>query len=242
MPADVRSQMHACHIGRAVLVQAAGTPEEIPWMLGLCDDYPLPAGVVGYVDLTSRNATGTLTGFARDPRFKGVRLNLPFASRQRSSIDTCLTQLGRLGLSCDILMSAIHLPIALDIIRAHPETTFVLDHFAGFRLRIGGGEVFSKAMQPLAALPNANVKISGFLTANDNIPLFTLAQTLGEYVVKSTKLLGANRLLYGSDWPVCTQVGEYRDTVKMLHQATHELSAQDASMIFSGTASRVYRL
>jgi L-fuconolactonase len=242
MPEDVRPQMRACGVDRAILVQAAGTPEEIPWMLELCNEHPFIAGVVGYVDLTNRNAGQMLTGFTRDPRFKGVRLNLPFAPRLRAALDASLAQLGRLGLSCDLLMSAFHMPLALDLAGSHPETVFILDHFAGHRLKIGGNAEFAAALQPLVALPNVAIKVSGYLTSNDDVPRITLAQTLVDYVRAAIDVVGADRLMFGGDWPICTQAGDYRDTVGLLQKACSTLPAQHFTQIMSGTATRVYRL
>ena len=242
MPDDVRSSMNDCEVSHAVLVQAAGTPEEIPWMIGLCQEYNFLSGVVGYIDLANPHAPTLMAGFARDQRFKGIRLNLPFAPRQRQLIDSSLTALGQIGLSCDLLMSAIHLPLAIDIIQAHPETTFILDHFTGHRLRIGGSDDYADAIRALVPLQNAHIKISGFLTANDHIPLFTMAQTLSEYIDESANLLGSDRLLYGSDWPICTRVADYQETVRTLLQAIKNWPASDRDMILHGTARRVYKL
>ncbi len=242
LPEDVRPEMRARGVERAILVQATGTPEEIPWMLELCNEHPFLAGVVGHVDLANRNAGSMLSGFARDSRFKGVRLNLPFAPKVRATIDVNLAHLGRLGLSCDLLMGSIHMPLAIDIVRSHPQTVFILDHFGGHRLKIGGEEEFGAALQPLAGMQNVAVKVSGYLTSNDDVPRNTLWQTLGQYIQSAINVLGEDRLMFGSDWPICTQAGEYRDTVDLARQAGASLSTRQINQLMGGTACRVYRL
>jgi len=242
LPDDVRPLMLASGVSRAVLVQAAGTPEEIPWMLELCNAYPYIAGVVGYVDLTSRRASIMLSGFARDPRFKGVRVNLPVNPRLRPALDESLLSLERLELSCDLLMSFSQLPQALDLIREHPGTRFILDHFVGFRLKLGGENEFASALHSLSGLQNTAVKMSGYLTANDDTPRVSLAHTLRGYIKAAIDVLGADRLMFGSDWPVCTLAGGYGDTVDALRNATASLTPTQVVSISSATAIDYYRL
>ena len=243
LPEDLHPHMLASGIDRAVLVQAAGTVDEIPWLLRLSDDNAYIAGVVGWIDLTSRNVAVALAGFGRHPRFRGIRINLPVAPRSRAALDEGLHALARHDLSCDLLLSTAVLPQAIDLIAAHPDVTFVLDHLAGVRPTLAGQDAFTLALQPLAGLPNVAMKLSGYLTAA-SVPVNAMVQTWLPYVEIALEILGSQRLMYGSDWPVCTQAGSYNDTVQVLQgiMSALDLSLASQSDIWGETATSVYRL
>lgn len=242
LPEHLRPQMNAAGIDRAVIIQAAATPEEIPWMLALCDEHPYLAGVVGFVDLTTRHVLAALQGFTRHPAFKGVRVNLPFHPGKRQAMDTGLRALASCRLSCDLLVRSSAMTQAIDLIVSHPDVTFIIDHMAGTPITLGGDSQFEQAIQPLARCTNTYMKVSGYMTAAGNVPRVSLAQTLRDYVVASLNVLGPGRLMFGSDWPVCTQAGEYHDAVKILRDATASLNTDEQEAIWSGTAARAYQL
>jgi L-fuconolactonase len=242
LPADLRPQMNAAGIERSVVVHAANTADEIPWLFSLCDQHPYIAGVVGYLDLTARNASVAIKGFARDRRFKGVRLHLPFAPRDKALIDDSLRALATAGLTCDVLLSPANLPQAIDLATSHPDLTFVLNHFAGTRITPVGDLDFATALRPIAALTNTVMKVSGYLTSTGDVPLPTIPGALQPYLDAALDLFGPDRLLFGSDWPVCTQRGAYADAVGTLRTLTLALSPSEQAAIWGNTAIRVYHL
>lgn len=211
-------------------------------MLALCDEHPYLAGVVGFVDLTSRHVSAALQGFARHTAFKGVRVNLPFHPGKRRAMDTGLHALADTGLSCDLLVRSSALAQAIDLIRSHPDVTFIIDHMAGASITLGGAGEYEQMIRPLAACANACMKISGYMTAAGNVPRVTLAQTLRDYLSAALNVMGDDRLMFGSDWPVCTQAGEYLDTVEVLRDAAASFSHTEQEAIWGVTAMRVYRL
>lgn len=242
LPTDLRPQMNASGIERSVVVHAANTADEIPWLFSLCDEQPYIAGVVGYLNLATRNTSVAIKGFARDPRFKGVRLHLPFAPRDRALLDDSLRVLAGLGLTCDLLLSHANLPQAIDLATSHPELVFVLNHFAGARITPGNDLNFAVALQPFAALTNTAMKVSGYLTSTGDVPLPTIPGTLQLYLDAALEIFGPDRLLFGSDWPVCTQRGSYADAVGTLRTLTRSLSPSEQAAIWGNTAIRVYHL
>jgi L-fuconolactonase len=242
LPADLQPQMNMAGIERAVVVHAANTADEIPWLFSLSDQYPYIAGVVGYLDLAARDAPAMIDRFAQDPRFKGVRLHLPLAQDSRPQIDEALRALSRQNLSCDLLLSATHLEQAFELVTAHPDLVFVLDHFAGIHISAGDELAFASELQPFATRTNCVMKVSGYLTAAGEAPVPTLPRTLQPYLDVALDIFGPDRLMFGSDWPVCTQRGSYADAVTTLHILALALSPDEQAAIWGNTAARVYRL
>ena len=242
LPTDLRPQMNAAGIERSVVVHAANTADEIPWLFSLCDEHPYIAGVVGHLDLAARNAAVAIKGFSRDQRFKGVRLHLPFAPRDRALIDDSLRALATLGLTCDLLLGPANLAQAIDLASSHPDLAFVLNHFAGARITHGNDLDFASALQPFATLTNTAMKVSGYLTSTGDTPLPTIPGALQPYLDAALDIFGPDRLLFGSDWPVCTQRGTYADAVSALRTLTLALSPDEQAAIWGNTAMRVYHL
>jgi L-fuconolactonase len=241
-PADLRPQMNTAGIERSVVVQAANTSDEIPWLFGLCDQHPYIAGVVGYVDLAARSAATAIHSFARDQRFKGVRLHLPFDPRDRALIDDSLRALATRNLACDLLLSPASLQQAINLAYTYPDLVFVLDHLAGARIVPGVDLDFASVLQPFASLTNTVMKVSGYLTSAGGAPLQAISRTLQPYLDAALDIFGPHRLMFGSDWPVCTQQGAYADAVNTLHTLTLALSSDEQAAIWGDTATRVYRL
>ena len=242
LPADLHPQMQAAGIDRSVLVHAANTPAEIPWLLSLCDEYPYIAGIVGYINPADRNAVETIHSCARDGRFKGVRLHLPFDSQDRELIDGGLRALAAHNLECDLLLGSHELPQALNLAKANPDLMFVLDHLAGSRIAQGDELAFASALQPFAPLSNTVMKVSGYLTASGDIPIATISSSLQPYLDVALDVFGPGRLMFGSDWPVCTQRGSYADAVNTLRLLTQALDPDEQAAIWGDTAARVYHL
>jgi L-fuconolactonase len=242
MPADLQPQMDEAGIQRSVFVHATSTPDEIPWMLQMSDKHPYIAGVVGWLDLTAPDAGERVAEFAGDHRFKGVRLNVPYAEAKRSALDGGLSALGRYGLSCDLLLGSAGLSGALPLIASHPDVIFVLDHFAGTPIVPGGEAEFVSSVTPIAAYPNVAMKLSGYRTASAGVPTEDVPRILAPYINMALRLFGPGRLMFGSDWPVCTMGGNYATAVGILRTLTEALSPDQQVAIWGGTATRVYRL
>lgn len=244
MPPDLHPQMQAAGIERAVFVHATGTPDEIPWMLALSDEYPYIAGVVGSLDLAAPDAPARLAEFARDVRFKGVRINVSPGGEDARPLDAGLAALATHGLSCDLLIGDGALPDVQRMVAAHPGVLFVLDHLACRPVSAGGAAAFEQALRPFAHLPNAVMKLSGYLTASarTGVPGEGICAVLSPYVDAGLRIFGAGRLMFGSDWPVCTMAGAYADAVDALEDTTASLSTAEQADIWGGTAASVYRL
>jgi L-fuconolactonase len=141
-----------------------------------------------------------------------------------------------------LLLGSAGLSGALPLIASHLDVTFVLDHFAGAPIVPGGEAEFVSSVTPLAAYPNVAMKLSGYLTASAGVPTGDVPRVLPPYINMALRLFGPGRLMFGSDWPVCTMGGSYANAVGILRALTEALSPDQKVAIWGGTATRVYKL
>ena len=144
------------------------------------------------------------------------------------------------GLAYDILVRARELPAALEIVREFPDSRFVVDHIAKPDIKAGEIELWASRMEPLAAYPNVWVKVSGMITEAD-WERWT-PDDLVPYVQRLLSWFGPRRLLFGSDWPVCTIAGSYAQVFDAALQALGDLTEDDRSWVFGRSATTAYRL
>ncbi len=240
LPAEFLPQMAAAGIQRSLLVQADSSTAETAWLLELANLHPTIAGVVGWVDLAAGEREKTLTAFQVAHKFKGVRPDTPESDLAIESMLPGLGLLGSLGLTCDLLCNPKSLKIIQALVEQAPGTQFIVDHLGGGTIIPGGSLKWGKSMQPLASLPNVALKVSGYLAYAQPRP--PELATLRPYITAALELFGAERLLFGSDWPVCTQGGAYKDAVNLLQPILSEFSQSEQAAIWGGNAARIYQL
>jgi L-fuconolactonase len=243
LPADVAVEMRAAGFEHGIAVQARQTLEETRWLLALADEHPFIAGVVGWVDLRSTGLEEQLETFAAHPRLVGIRhivqsepddfLASPDFRRGIGTIE-------QFGLAYDILVYARQLPRAIDFAGAFPASRFVLDHLGKPEIRSGGFDSWRRGLDRLAARPNVVAKLSGLVT-EAHWGTWTPA-ALGPYVDAALDAFGADRLMIGSDWPVCTVAGTYRDVMDVVITALDGRTAAEREAVLGGTARRFWNL
>lgn len=239
MPPDILPQMQELGIRYSVLIQADNSLEETAWMLDLARRYPHIAGVVGWADLASPDVAATLDELAREPLFKGIRLMSP-AERDWHDLAPGLRALAERELTCDLLPGEETLSLLLEMMRAHPETHFVVNHLAGLPLTPGGVLPWSEKFKPLAELPNVHMKFSAIQGLAEPSPIS--AQTLQPYLESALALFGSDRLLFASDWPVSTLSGPYAECIQVMREVTATLSPDEQANIWGKTAIATYKL
>lgn len=241
LPEDGLALMEPDGVVGCVLVEAgAGAVGELDWFLELAYTHEHIRGVVGHVDLHADFAA-TLDQLNPDHRsyLKGIRRGI-FDEAPNKALTSLLKALAQQGLTCDLLIGRDKLPLVEPIVRQHPQVTFVLDHFAGVAISGSNLTHYQAALQPIAALPNTVLKVSGYCTAADPQPL--TATTLWPYLETALELFGTSRMMYGSDWPVCLRGGSYHETVSLLQTVTRNLSPHEQAELWNGTATRTYNL
>jgi L-fuconolactonase len=242
-PDDLCDVLVAAGIDRTVLVQTLSDLEETREFLALDADFV--AGVVGWVDLTSPKVDDELDELLAGPgRLIGIRHQVHDEPDPnwllRDDVRRGLAAVQRRGLAYDVLVRARELPAAIATARAFPDLQFVLDHIAKPRIMDGSDPAWSELMPGLAAAPNVAVKLSGMVTEAD-WSRWT-ADDLRPFVERVVGWFGTDRVLFGSDWPVCLLVGSYGEVLAGLEAALPRLTASEREQLYGGNAERVYTL
>jgi L-fuconolactonase len=242
LPSDLEPLLRAQDFDGCVAVQAAQSPDETRFLLGLTDAHPFVKAVVGWVDLRSPDLERQLETFAGHPRFRGVRHIAQDEPDDgwlaRPDVLRGVGALRRFGLTYDILVYARQLPAAIELARALPEQPFVLDHVAKPEIRSGRLDPWRADIGRLAALPHVLCKLSGLVT-EARWDGWTPAD-LRPYLEVVLEAFGPGRLMIGSDWPVCLLAGEYPRVVGVVRGFVGSLSEGEQAAVLGGNAARFY--
>jgi L-fucono-1,5-lactonase len=242
MPEDARPQMQRAGMDACVAVQVRQTLEETRWLLTLADAYPFIAGVVGWVDLRAGDLDAQIES-VKHPKLVGVR-HIVQAEPDDFLWDEYfrrgVARLGQHGLAYDILIYARQLPAAIDFASAFPDERFVLDHLGKPDIRANGFDTWQRDLDRIAALPNVVAKLSGLVTEAD-WNRWTI-EDLHRYVNAALDRFGHDRLMIGSDWPVCTLAGQYDEVLDVVRTAISGRPAEEQDAILGGTARRFWSL
>ncbi|GAA3148117.1 amidohydrolase family protein [Streptomyces rectiviolaceus] len=244
---DLLPEARAAGVAATVLVQTVTVAEETPEFLALAADSDLVAGVVGWIDLTRPDACDTLAHLRQlrgGQRLVGIRHQVQGESDPqwllRPDVRRGLAAVGAAGLAYDLVVLPHQLPACVKAAQEHPELTFVLDHLGKPPIASGAIEPWAAAVRSLAALPNTVCKLSGLVTEAD--PKTWTVDDLRPYADTVLDAFGPDRLMFGSDWPVCILAAMYGEVVDTARQLTHTLSDSERAALFAGTATRVYSL
>lgn len=245
--ADLRPALEAAGIRATVVVETVDSAEETAELLSLADTDPHVAGVVGWVDLTAPDVAAEierLRGGVGGGHLVGVRHQVQSEPDTgwllRDDVGRGLRALGSAGLTYDFVVTADQLPLVIKAVRRNPDVRFVLDHAGKPRIAAGEIDGWRRDVAELAAHQNVAVKLSGLVTEADPT-CWTIAQ-LRPYADALLDTFGANRVLFGSDWPVCLLAAAYGDVVSVADQLVASLTPVERAGVFGGNALRWYRL
>lgn len=247
VPDELLPLLRAHGFDGAVLVQTCSSLEETRDLLALAAATDFLAGVVGWVDLTSPELAETVAELETRPDGRylvGIRHQVHDEADpdwlRREDVRRGLRTLQEAGLAYDVLVRTRELPAALDTARAFPELRLVIDHIAKPPIASGELEPWAERMAPFAELEHVFCKVSGLVTEAD-WERWT-ADDLAPYVRSVAAWFGEDRLIFGSDWPVCTLAASYDEVVQACERALGELGASARGKIFGDNAARFYRL
>jgi L-fuconolactonase len=244
LPDDLAPLLAANGVDGAIFVQAQPVESDNDWVLGLAERHPWIVGVVGWVDLTADDVEERIERLRANPRFCGIRHITHDEPDDdwilRDDVGRGLAALERLGVPFDLLFFVKHLPHAATLARRHPRLRFVIDHLAKPRIAAGSIDDWLPAFRAAAAEPNVFCKLSGMVTEADW--LRWSPADLRPYVDHALASFGPERLMRGSDWPVCTLAGSYARVTAALDEAIVALSGAERAAILGGTARRFYGL
>ncbi|WP_307804787.1 amidohydrolase family protein [Streptomyces sp. VRA16 Mangrove soil] len=238
---DLLPQARAAGVTGTVLVQTVPVAEETPEFLALADRSDLVAAVVGWVDLARPDVADELARLRELPgghHLVAVRHPVQGESDPdwllRPDVRRGLAAVADAGLVYDLLVQAHQMPACVKVAAAHPELTFVLDHLGKPEIAAGRLDPWRAELRALAALPNTVCKLSGMVTEAD-WSTWTV-DALRPYADTALGAFGTERVMFGSDWPVCTLAATYAQVV----DAAMELVGGRDEDVFSGTARRTY--
>ena len=246
-PEDLLPLLRRQGMQRTVLVQTISSLEESREFLALAAETEFIAGVVAWVDLTAADVAADLADLAASPggdRLVGIRHQVQDEEDPRwllrEDVQRGLGEVGRAGLAYDFLVGPPELPAATETARLQPEMRFVVDHCGNPPIRTGEDEAWDCGITSLAALPNVFCKLSGLVTEAD-LQSWTVADLL-PYVARVLELFGSERLMLGSDWPVCLLAGSYTEVVDAYIATLDGASDETLRRVLGQNAIDFYRL
>lgn len=243
LPADLAPLLAAHRVDGTVAVEARMDLREVRWLLELARAHSFIRGVVGWVPLTDPALGGILDTLIADPCFKGARhvvQGQPPGFLDDPAFNAGVRELTARRLTYDILIFAHQLEEAIRFVDRHPNQAFILDHIAKPVVSGPPPAAWARALGELARRPNVACKFSGVVT---EVPGWTWTPDLLQpYFESALAAFGADRLMFGSDWPVCLVASDYARWFAFVDSATAALSAPERERILGGTATAVYRL
>jgi L-fuconolactonase len=244
LPAQLEPVLRRNGVDQTVLVQASNSMAESRWLLQLADENNFIAGVVGWVDLASLDTSSQLEELTAHPKFKGVRHLVESEPDDdwlvHSEVLSGSKTLAAFDVSFDLLVHTRHLRYARKVAEEFPELWLMIDHLAKPQIARGEFDEWARELRPLAGFPNVYCKMSGLVT-QANWTTWT-TDDLRPYVDYALELFGVERLVFGSDHPVCLLAATYDRVLDSFQELLKDLSAADRDQIFGGNAARFYRL
>lgn len=245
--ADLTKARKRVGVSQVIVVQAAATEAETEYLLSLADQNQEIAGVVGWVDLSSKNAIASIDKFSTNPSFKGIRPMLQDIEDTNWLLDVPAANVWEIlkqkNLRFDALIRPRHLPMTHQFCLQHPELKIVIDHAAKPDIANGDDEAFEFWCSNMAAIANqthAFCKISGLLTEMRPEQLPNASMILKPIIDHLIESFGPERLMWGSDWPVVRLAGDYNIWNELTLELLQDLNQKSQTSILSGTASRFY--
>ncbi len=244
LPVDLKHELEAEGFQGSIAVQARQSLQETRWLLELAGHSPFILGVVGWVDLRSPEVGKKLRWLAKNPKLVGIRHVVQSEPDDRFLLQPDflrgISVLAEFDLAYDILIYPKHLPLAAEFVRHFPGQRFVLDHLAKPPIKARGLHPWKEGIAELAANPNVYCKLSGLVTEADWKEW--KPEDMSPYLEAAFEHFGPNRLMIGSDWPVCTLGGSYSRVMGIVREYLSGYSEAEREAILGGNAKHFWKL
>lgn len=244
LPDDLYPLMVQNNIAGCIAVQADQSEQETLFLLDLAEKNPFVKGVIGWVDLRADNIEDRLEFFSGYQLIKGFRHIIEAETDDQfllnSQFKNGIALLARYNYSYDLLVRTRHLSAAGKLVKEFPEQRFVIDHMAKPGIRLGELTDWEKELESISQYPNVYCKISGFCTEAHWQNWQT--EDITPYLDVVFKLFGPNRVMFGSDWPVCLLAGGYKKTIQVLEDYLKNFSLPDQQKFWGGNALKFYQI
>ncbi|HZY61972.1 MAG TPA: amidohydrolase family protein [Edaphobacter sp.] len=243
LPADLRPLLRQHGIDKTVVVQAAQTVAETDFLLKLAAEDDSIAGVVGWLDLEAEDFTELFERYRQHAKFVGMRPMLQDIAEDdwimKPQVLKSLQLIAEADFPFDLLVHSRHLPYMLRALGAVPRLRAVVDHIAKPEIRTGTLEPWKSLMAEVARNANVYCKLSGMITEADH--KHWSVDDLRPYVEHVMQCFGVDRVMFGSDWPVCLLAGSYGQVVSALREILAPVMNEDTERkIFGENAGRFY--
>lgn len=244
LPEDLKLHLDARQISGSIFVQTQHNLDENRWVLDFCDQFDFLKGVVGWIDLASPDCEQQLVEMRANPKFLGVRHVVQDEPDDdflvRPEILRGLALLEKHGVPFDVLIYVKHLRHVPTLVRKMPNLKMVINHLAKPQIVLNGLEAWQADFEACAAFENVWCKLSGMVTEAD-WQGWTPAD-LKPYIEIAINAFSPQRLMYGSDWPVCELAATYEQVHDALAEKISKLSQAEQARIFAGSARAFYNL
>ncbi len=243
LPPDLKPLLDANGMQGCIAVQADQSETETNFLLALAEEHDFIKGVVGWVDLCSPNIHSRLEYYSEFPKLKGFRHILqaePVEFMLKPEFQRGIAALNNFGFTYDILVYPRHLPVNVDLIRNFDNQSFVIDHIAKPDIKNGLILDWEAEMKQIASFDNVYCKLSGMITEADLNNW--KKEDIFPYMDKVFDFFGAERLMFGSDWPVCKLAGEYDAVCGLVEEYLSKLSTREQELVWGKNAEQFYKL
>jgi len=243
LPKNLESNLTACGFDGCIAVQADQSERETHFLLDLAGQFDFIKGVVGWVDLKSSKLQERLDYFDQFDKLKGFRHILqgePAGSMLDEQFLNGISVLQNTRFRYDILIFENQLHECIKFVQLFPDMPFVVDHIAKPVIKESSFEDWAASMKKLSGFPNVHVKLSGMVTEAD----WERWQTKDfiPYLETCLEHFGADRLMVGSDWPVCLLAADYSEVIGIIDNFLQGLSQEEYENVMGKTAARFYQL
>lgn len=246
-PADFAVAAQPAGVIGGVLVQTWASVEETREFLALAEAHDAILGVVGWVDLCAADVGEVLDQLLAGPGgsyLKAVRHlvhNEPDPDwLGRADVRNGLQAVAERGLTYDLLIRPREIPASITLAKAKPDLRLVVDHIAKPAIARGGYREWAEPFSGFAGLPNVSCKLSGMVTEAD--PSGWTQEQLAPYFEHALDVFGPDRLMVGSDWPVCLVATDYAGAIGLVRDAIAPLSADEQRAVLQNCAKHFYKL
>jgi L-fuconolactonase len=246
LPTELGPILAHHRVGQTVLVQAATDDAEADFLLSLASGHAFIAGAVVWLDMERGDFERQLERRSAHPKFLGVRPMIQdiedLGWLRRPSVRRAFAVLEERQVCFDFLIKPHQLEATLEVLGAHPRLRAVIDHIAKPDIARAVTSPWDHLLKRVSEHPNVYCKLSGMITEADHEGW--RPADLAPFISHALRCFGAERSMFGSDWPVCTLAGSYGEVVQALEENLARLAfaPREIDAIFGGTAREFYRL
>lgn len=243
LPSDLEPILQENNMDGCVLVQVDQTEVETEFLLQLASENPFVKGVVGWVDLLADDVDERLAHFSKNTDFKGIRHIVQGEADDfmlRADFQNGIRKLSKYNLTYDVLIFPSQLAAAILLVQKFPSQKFIVDHIAKPTISTGLDEYWVHGMQELGKHENVYCKLSGMVTETQNY-----RWNKGEFTPFMDVVVnafGVDRILFGSDWPVCLVSAEYTEVLDIVESYFSGYSKNDINKIMGDNAAKFYNI